>query len=138
MVETRCREFATIADCFAEQQRRFASDSLLRRGILAGRSLKATTTMMPAVIAKYLSDKLYGKNSIVAYITTFMDTFLIPNFVEELKHCSIPTDRAVTRQTSIIAVHPTSTVIPITTMYAPVPTMYLRRGLFGRWYIAYQ
>jgi len=140
MVETRCREFATIADCFAEQQRRFASDSLLRRGILAGRSLKATTTMMPAVIAKYLSDKLYGKNSIVAYITTFMDTFLIPNFVEELKHCSISTDRAVTRQTSIIAVHPTSTVIPVHSMelfrcffylYAgPVARVHLPEGCF--------
>ena len=33
---------------------------------------------------------------------------------------------------------PAATVVPITTMYVPVPTMYLRRGLFGRWYVTYQ
>ena len=111
----RRRSFATLAECFAEQQRRFVSDALLRKGILAGRSLSNVVVMVPEIVGKTLSTKLGGKANIVSLITSYFDKFLIKDFIVELQQCAIKKPTYLHTPSSI-AVHPTADVHPVTSM----------------------
>ena len=109
MCDARKRTFATLSDCFVEQQRRFTADALLRRGVLAGRSLTNNTTMMPYMAAKHLGDK-FKKCGLVGRIAAFVDQFLIHDFIQEVNRCSIGS-LVYKRNSSLI--RPTIAVRPV-------------------------
>jgi len=95
--------------------------------------------MMPEIAAKTLVQKLDGKVDLVSLITSFSDKFLVDNFLEELRCCSI-LNRAYRKTATTITIHPTTDVEPVPTfelfqcfffLYAgPVATMRLPTGCY--------
>ena len=135
----RVLSFSRLGDCFADQRRSFGNDSLLRKQVLAGKSLTPVTTMVPQIAAETLGKRLDGKEDIVSLIASFFDKFLIANFLEELRCCSIR-DRTYRTTAKVSAVHPTADVQPVPTfdlfqcffyLFAgPVATLQLPPGCY--------